>query len=59
MFSALPGESINSHFNRFVQLVTEMEAMEIPTNTEDINLRLLHSLPESWKHTVTTLKQTL
>jgi len=53
MFSALPGESINSHFNRFVQLVTEMEAMEIPTNTEDINLRLLHSLPKSWKHTVT------
>jgi len=59
MFSALPGESINSHLNRFVQLVTEMEAMEIPTNIEDINLRLLHSLPESWKHTVTTLKQTL
>ncbi|KAK1431977.1 hypothetical protein QVD17_08816 [Tagetes erecta] len=59
MFSALPGESINSHLNRFVQLVIEMEAMEIPTNTEDINLRLLHSLPERWKHTFTTLKQTL
>lgn len=36
-----------------------MQATEIPTNTEDINLRLLHSLPESRKHTLTTLKQTV
>lgn len=36
-----------------------MQAKEILTDSEDINLILLHSSPESWKHTVTTLKQTV
>lgn len=40
-----------------MQSITEIQAGGIESVTEDIILRLLHSLPESWKHKITALKK--
>ena len=57
-FSHMPGESVTQQLQRFVQLVNELKTYQIKYDTYDMNKKLLHTLPESWKHNVGLIKNT-
>lgn len=55
-FSHLKGESVPQKLHIFVQLVNDMAIMGIKYDLEDINKKMLHTLPPSWKHLVHSSK---
>ena len=57
-FSHMPGESVTQQLQRFVQLVNELKKYQIKYDTYDMNKKLFHTLPESWKHNVGLIKNT-
>ncbi|RZC76938.1 hypothetical protein C5167_001142 [Papaver somniferum] len=50
------GTSIANHLSVLNSIVSELEALEVTVNDEDKALRLILSLPPSYKHMVTYLK---
>ena len=57
-FKHSQGETVTQQIQRFVQLVNELKTYEIKIDTYDLNKKLLHNLPESWKHNVSLIKNT-
>ncbi|GJX19272.1 hypothetical protein Tco_0221949 [Tanacetum coccineum] len=48
-FAALSSELINQTFNRLQKLISQLEIQGEVINQEDMNLKLLRSLPSEWK----------
>lgn len=46
----LKGKSIPQKLYRLVQVVNDMTVMRIKYELEDINKKMLHTLPPLWKH---------
>ncbi|GJU55435.1 hypothetical protein Tco_1229149 [Tanacetum coccineum] len=48
-FAALSSETMDQTFNRLQKLISQLEIQGEVINQEDINLKLLRSLPSKWK----------
>ncbi|GKD17400.1 ribonuclease H-like domain-containing protein, partial [Tanacetum coccineum] len=48
-FAALSSETMDQTFNRLQKLISQLEIQGEVINQEDINLKLLRSLPSEWK----------
>ncbi|GJT85818.1 putative ribonuclease H-like domain-containing protein [Tanacetum coccineum] len=48
-FAALSSETIDQTFNRLQKLISQLEIQGEVINQEDMNLKLLRSLPSEWK----------
>ncbi|GJW50700.1 putative ribonuclease H-like domain-containing protein [Tanacetum coccineum] len=47
-FSASNSESLDSIFNRLQKLVSRLEILSVATPSEDLNVKILRSLPSEW-----------
>ncbi|GJX57169.1 putative ribonuclease H-like domain-containing protein [Tanacetum coccineum] len=47
-FTTVPNESLDKAYDRFQKLISQMEVYGAPISKEDVNQKLLRSLPPSW-----------
>src|ERR1043165_7819298 len=48
MFGSIRGESLSSHIDRFMSMLTKMKKAGIPVNNRNSIKKLLDSLPKEW-----------
>ncbi|KAI3725433.1 hypothetical protein L1987_65221 [Smallanthus sonchifolius] len=58
MFKYMIRESLESQINRFTHLMTEMNSAGIEMTNNEVNKKLLNSLPLNWNFNITTIKRT-
>ena len=59
VFEFLPNESLDDLISRFSHLLTELDENGVTPTTEEINERLLDSLPQSWEVHTLLMNQTM
>ncbi|KAI3813637.1 hypothetical protein L1987_18366 [Smallanthus sonchifolius] len=57
MFSYIPGESLDSHINRYTMLIGECMKAGMMLSNISINKKLLHSLPPAWSSITMNIKE--